>query len=298
MDLGFKSQGVDIIWANDNYQYAAETYEKNFGIRPILDDIRSIEAFPDADLVIACNPCQGFSMIGARKEHDKRNMLYKEIFRCVKQVKPKFLIMENVLGLKQLYRGKYLFRILKGLRQLGYKVKWKVLDAKHYGVPQHRERIIIVGIRSDLKYEYEFPIKTHGPELIPYVTLREAIGDLPQPKEGEYFTSHRWPFFYMSRNRRANWDSVSYTIQTDTYSIPLHPSSPPMKKLEKDKFVFTGNLYNYRRLSVAECSRIQTFPDEFQFLGFLGSQYRLIGNAVPPLLAKKIAKSIIAMESC
>ena len=187
--------------------------------------------------------------------------------------------------------------MLNGFSRAGYKVKWQILNAKDYGVPQNRERVFIIGVRKDLPVEYKFPQKTHGAGLLPYMTLMDAISDLPKPKIKEYFSNdHRRPFFYMSRNRRADWNSVSYAIQTRTENIPLHPSCPPMKKVGRDKLVFTASRKKYRRLSVRECARIQTFPDEFEFVGGLTNQYRQVGNAVPPLLAKIIAESIKSIE--
>lgn len=296
MDLGFKQAGFKIIWANDIYKYACETYKKNFGLEPIRKDIRQIKSFPEADVLVACNPCQGFSMIGKRDENDERNLLYRQIFRALRKVKPKYFVMENVVGLKHLYGGKFFDRILCGFYGLGYWPTWKIINVKDYGVPQRRERIIIVGVRKDLQVRYNFPPITHGPTLKPYVTMREAIGDLPEPSKREYYSNLDWHFFYMSRNRRASWEDVSFTIQTDGRNIPLHPSSPPMVRVGKDHWEFVEDALKYRRLCVRECARIQTFPDDFQFVGELGSQYRLIGNAVPPLLARRIAESIKSLE--
>lgn len=296
MDLGFKQAGFDIIWANDIYKYACETYKKNFGIDVIHRDIRKIKVFPKADVLVACNPCQGFSMIGKRDEKDERNTLYRQIFRALRKIRPKYFVVENVSGLRHLYEGKFFKRMLCGFYNIGYWPAWQVVNAMDYGAPQSRERIIIVGVRKDLKVRYKFPPKTHGPGLKPYVTLRDSIGHLPAPQKGEYYSNQDWHFFYMSRNRRADWDSVSFTIQTEGRNIPLHPSSPPMVKVGKDHWKFVGDASKYRRLSIRECARIQTFPDDFEFAGELGSQYKLIGNAVPPLLARRIAESIKSLE--
>lgn len=298
MDWGFKKAGFEVIWANDIYQYAREAYKKNFGLEPKAGDIRKHRKFPKADVLIACNPCQGFSMIGKRVESDKRNLLYREIFKVLKIVRPKYVVIENVKGLKLLYEGKFFDRIENAFKRHGYRVYSQILDAKDYGVPQHRERIIIVGLRKDIKVQYEFPTPTHGtgPGLRPYVTLRKAIGRMPAPKPSEYYSRDDWSFFYMSRNRRARWDDVSFTIQAEGREVALHPGSPPMMKAGKDRFVFKGPKERYRRLSIKECARIQTFPANFKFCGFLESQYRLIGNAVPPRLAMHIAESIKKAE--
>jgi len=297
MDLGFTHAGFEIIWANDISQYACKTYEKNLKLKPVNQDIRRIKNIPQADVLIACNHCQGFSAIGKRNENDKRNLLYHEIFRCLKLIKPRCFVVENVKGLAYLYNGKFLRRMLAGFKRCGYKVQWQILDAKDYEVPQHRERIIIIGIRKDFKVSFEFPVKLCGPGLKPYVTLRDAIGRMPEPKDNEYYNKEDWPFFYMSRNRLASWDSVSYTIQAQCRHIPLHPSCPDMQKVGKDKYQFVEDKKKYRRLSIQECARIQTFPDNFEFVGSLEAQYRLVGNAVPPYLARRIAESIKSMET-
>lgn len=295
MDLGFKQAGFDIIYANDINQYACQAYEGYFKVKPVNADIRTVKSLPMADVLVACNPCQGFSLIGKRNENDHRNTLYRHIFRCLRLVKPKYFVVENVRGLASLYEGKFLKRMLAGFKRAGYIVQWEILDAKDYGVPQHRERIIIVGVREDLQVEFKFPAKTHG-GLLPYVTLRDKIWSMPPPTKDEYYSRDDWPFFYMSRNRRADWDSVSYTIQAFYRHVPLHPGCPPMKFKKRDHFVFTANKKKYRRLSVRECARIQTFPDDFNFPGDLEVQYMLVGNAVPPLLARRIAESIKSLE--
>ena len=290
MDRGFIRAGHRIVWANDVDPDACASYEANLRIEPLCADIRTVEKFPDAEIVVGCNPCQGFSTIGLRNPEDERNYLYKEITRCLLQVKPKFFVTENVKGLKSLYGGRFLELILNDYREAGYRVKWELLNAKDYGVPQDRQRIFIVGIREDIDFEYHFPNKTHGKARLPTVTLRRAIGNLPAPKQGEYWADNRFSFFYMSRNRRRRWNEVSFTIQASGRHAPLHPSSPPMKKIDVDRWIFQENIRKYRRFSVKECAIIQTFEETDRFIGNLKSQYRQIGNAVPPLLAQRIAE--------
>jgi DNA (cytosine-5)-methyltransferase 1 len=296
MDSGFIQAGHRIVWANDRNKNACATYEKNLHLAPLCRDIRKVTKFPEAEIVVACNPCQGFSFIGTRNPKDERNYLYREVIRCLKQVQPKFFVTENVRGLKYLYKGKFFKLMLRRFEKTNYKVTYALLNAKDYGVPQDRERVYIVGVRKDISFEYKFPPKTHGPGLRPYVTLREAIGDLPPPKEGEFWSDNRYPFFYMSRNRRRSWDEVSYTILASGRHTPLHPGCPPMKHEGKDKWAFTDDVSKYRRLSVRECARIQTFPDNYLFEGNLTSQYMQIGNGVPPLLAYKIASVFNSFE--
>lgn len=295
MDLGFRLAGFEPVWAIDSSVTAWQTYQRNIGLRPKCKKIERVRHFPratGATGLVACAPCQGFSMIGMRNEDDPRNLLYRSVARCIRQLRPRFFVFENVRGLSLLYGRKFLHRILRAYKRLGYDVSWKLVDAADYGVPQHRKRLIIIGFRKDLKVDYKFPDPTHGPGKIPYVTLRDVLNDLPAPRSDEYYHQDDWPFFYMSRNRRATWGRPSYTIQTEPRHIALHPSCPPMRHVEKDKWVFTKGAGSYRRLSVRECARIQTFPDWFEFAGALDAQYRQVGNAVPPLLAEVIANSV------
>lgn len=296
MDLGFVQAGHEVVWANDKDKNACASYERNLHLKPLCVGIKEVDNFPQADIVVGCNPCQGFSFIGTRNPDDERNYLYEEIVRCLKMVKPKFFVTENVRGLKSLYKGKFFKLMLDDFDGAGYNLTWQLLNAKDYGVPQDRQRIFMVGVRKDLKVTYDFPRRTHGPGLQPYVTLRQAIGDLKPPKKGEYWDSNDYSFFYMSRNRRRTWEEVSFTVQASGRHTPLHPSCPPMKKVGKDRWVFTGDPKKYRRLSVRECARIQTFPDSYEFEGNVLSLYRQIGNAVPPLLALKIASAFNSLE--
>jgi DNA (cytosine-5)-methyltransferase 1 len=292
MDKGFIKAGYTVIFANDKNRDACNSYEKNLHFKPICEDIRKIEKFPTGDVVVGCNPCQGFSIIGPRNPEDPRNYLYKEILRCVLQVKPNFFVTENVKGLKSLYGGRFLKLILNDFQNAGYTVSWNLLNAKDFGVPQDRERIFMVGVRADLPFRFSFPKRTHGPGCLPYVSMREAIGDLPAPKKGEYWDDNRFSFYYLSRNRRRSWEETSFTIQASGRHSPLHPSSPPMKQVGKDKWILKGPIEKYRRLSIRECALIQTFEKSDEFAGNLHSQYLQIGNAVPPLLAQKIAEAV------
>ena len=292
MDLGFEQAGHRIIWANDNYKPAYETYAKNFSIKPLREDIRKVKSFPCADIVIGGYPCQGFSLAGNRNAFDKRNYMYLEFARVLKAVQPKMFVAENVKGVNVPFKSsvRALDLMEQEFRSCGYRVTSQLVNAKDYGVPQDRERVFIVGVRKNLKKEYVFPKKAHGkPPLKPYKTLRDAIGDLPEPKEGEYYDHTSFSSRYMSRNRIRGWNHVSYTIQASGRHAPLYPSCPPMRKVKKDVWEFTDDISKYRRLSVRECARIQTFPDDYVFYGSLNSKYKQIGNAVPPLLAKVIA---------
>ncbi len=182
LDLGFIQVGFDIVWANDFFKDAVETYQKNIGNHIILGDIIKIPSsnIPnDFDILIGGFPCQGFSVANTKRSmDDKRNYLYKEMLRVIKDKNPKFFVAENVKGLISMQQGKIIELIIDDFRKLGYKVDYRILKASDYGVPQNRERVIIIGNR--LGVENVFPTITHGnnSNLINYVTVEDVIGHL------------------------------------------------------------------------------------------------------------------------
>jgi len=292
LDLGFALAGHRVVYANDIDKTACASLRKNFGRSLEIDsrDISEVDDFPEADIVIGGYPCQGFSVAGNRDVDDKRNQLYLEFARCVKEVQPSFFLAENVKGLVSMAKGELFQRMLKKFSLLGkgYRIIPQVLNAKDYGVPQERERVFIVGIRKDVKINFQFPDRIVGPAVQKLTTLRQAIGDLPVPDLWEY-NRDRFSYIYMSRNRKKEWNDVSFTIQANGNHVPLHPSSGPMVPIGKDRCKFVSGK-KYRRLSYRECARIQSMPDQFEFEGNLADKYRQIGNAVPPLLAFHMAR--------
>jgi DNA (cytosine-5)-methyltransferase 1 len=329
LDLGFELAGHETVFANDIMKIACESYVKYFkkykntkllstdeynkliikGELPELPvingDIADINQFPDADIVTGGFPCQGFSMIGTRLETDPRNQLYLQFSRVVHKVNPKFFVAENVRGLLQLYGGRVFEAIkeeFKHTGKYGYNVQSKLLNAKNYGVAQDRERVIIVGVRSDLDFDYKYPEPTHGePDFFgnyfngqkQFITLRKEIGRFKDPSEDQVYKGKFSPL-YMSRNRRRGWDSVSFTIQANAMHVPVHPSSCRMVKVETDKFVFEPSWGKHRRLTPKECLAIQSFPRDYykKLQGSVQQQYKQIGNAVPPKLAEAVAKKL------
>jgi len=319
LDLGFENAGFNVVFANDIDESLNYTYEKN---HHILLDNRSItdlkaEDLPDADGIIGGPPCQSWSLAGKMGgSKDKRGMLFFEYVRVIKEKKPKFFVAENVPGIMSKTHISEFKKLIGLLEAAGYAISYELLDARDYGVPQERRRVIIVGYRKDLHMAFEFPPPTHSKEsvmtidgrfLSKYITLKEAIGDLPdalpvQPKskanENLPFPNHEYmvgPFstIYMSRNRRKGWDGCSYTIQAGGRHAPLHPSSSPMCKISKDEWAFLEKDPKYRRLSVREAARIQTFPDNFIFYyKNVADGYKMVGNAVPVKLAEAIARKI------
>jgi DNA (cytosine-5)-methyltransferase 1 len=292
------------VYANDIFKEALETYQRNFPETVFTHnkDIRKIKEFPKADLVVGGPPCPGFSEAGPRLVDDPRNFLYIHYIRCLMQIKPKFFIMENVKGMLTLGKGEAFRQIKQDFEAAGYKVYHKLVNARDYGVPQLRERVFLVGVREDIDFEYIFPEPTHGEGMLlkPYVTLRDAIGDLEEDP-GDYFTGS-YSSIFMSRNRKKRWDEQSFTIQASGRQAPIHPGGLPMEKVGKDKWIFPDGEENNRRLSVKEIARIQTFPDWFEFSdggnektaknARLDKKYKQIGNAVPVQLARAIARPL------
>lgn len=290
------------IYTNDMFKEANETYKLNFPSHVIQHekDIRKVANFPLCNIMLGGFPCPGFSEAGPRLIDDKRNFLYIHFIRALMQTKPEFFIAENVKGMMTLGKGEVVRQIVEDFASAGYDVKYKLVNSRDYGVPQLRERVFLVGVRQDLQYEYEFPEPTHGtaPGLKPYVTLKDAIGDL-EANPGPYYSDGSFSSIYMSRNRKKNWEDQSFTIQASGRQAPLHPGGEPMKKIGKDEWGFQGT--ENRRLSVKEIARIQTFPDWYEFSsgaqtknanGQLDKIYKQIGNAVPVLLARAIAQPI------
>ena len=309
LDLGFEKAGFEIIWANEFDKSIWATFEHNFPNTKL--DKRSIvdvpsDEIPDADGIIGGPPCQSWSEAGAgRGICDPRGKLFFEYIRVLKDKQPKFFLAENVAGILSYKHSEAYSNIVKEFEKAGYVVSQKLLNANDYDVPQDRKRVIIVGYRKDLKKKFEFP---EPQEYKP--VLKDAIWDLRRAKpakegnktngnKGLWAPNHEYmnggfSTIYMSRNRVRSWDEPSFTIQAGGRHAPIHPQAPKMKFIEQNKRIFVpGKEHLYRRLSVRECARIQTFPDDFLFIyENIADGYKMIGNAVPVNFAKHIAKKI------
>lgn len=194
--------------------------------------------------------------------------------------------------------------IRQAFNKIGYDVMQRLLNAADYGVPQERERVFFIGARRGSGIKIHFPEPTHSKEsrmdptgkmLERWRTLRDAIGDLPpfEERADDEVYNGGFSYIYMSRNRVMSWDKPSYTILASARHILLHPDSPPMIKVGRDERIFAG-YGKPRRLSIRECARIQTFPDSYRFVGnTVIDKYALIGDAVPPLLAQRVAEAVL-----
>lgn len=289
LDLGFKMAGHDIVWANDLYEDAVETYKYNLGNHIICKDIANIDTkeIPECDIIIGGFPCQGFSVANMKRhESDERNALYRQLIRVIEAKKPKFFLAENVKGLISLGKGAVFNMILNDFSQLGYKVSYKILNAADYGVPQTRQRVIIVGVRNDLKFEYVFPTPTNdktGENGLPlWISVGEALSHIPDPD---------------SPNELSNHEYSKYKLQFNGYlgHRALNPEKPAptvtARGDNKGGVVILPHPNGTRRMSCRELAAVQSFPLDYKFLGNRSSVYRQIGNAVPPLLGYAVAKT-------
>ena len=185
-DAGVVAAGFDVVLANDKLAYAKDVYlANNPGTDYVVGDVKKIIAFPKAQLLIGCYPCQGFSQGGARIPDRSVNTLYKEFARALKAIRPKAFIVENVSGLRRSNFSHILADQISTFSEIGYKVKTNLLNAADFGVAQNRKRIFIVGIRNDFSIEYEFPLPTHGPKgTTEKITIRTALAGMPEWPEG------------------------------------------------------------------------------------------------------------------
>jgi DNA (cytosine-5)-methyltransferase 1 len=287
MDLGFKggfeflgqryaSLPFDIVWANDINETACRTYRNNIGNHIVAGDIwKLMDQMPQgADIVIGGFPCQDISVNGKGAGVDgKRSGLYRAMVEVVSRIQPKIFIAENVKGLLMRHNAKSLERVLADFKALGYDVTFKLYNAADYGVPQTRERVIIVGTHPGAsKFDPPSAIRSKAN----YVTAREAIEDLARLPEKEEF-NHVWSRANRSAeqgNRKLIADRAGYTIRAECHgNIQFHYKLP-------------------RRISMREAARFQSFPDNFIFDSKLRETERQVGNAVAPVFAWHIAKAV------
>ena len=321
--LGFTQSGFDLVYANDNNPDACNTLINQFGKDRIFKgNIRKIDTFKSSNVICGDFPCQGFSSGGCRNINDDRNMLYKELKRAISIVKPEFFVVENVKGFvtlgestgkffkdgKIIMLGEIATIVIDELSKLGYNVTYELHNASNYGVPQDRERIIIVGVRDDLNFKFRFP-----KPLFHQTTMEECGVNLIIENDDEiyrggkddsmdYFSSR-----YMQRDRIRKWTEPSHTITASANQVPPSPNCKAMWKYDifsngrpKDKdFIDFYRRHQQdvspglHRMSWRQCAAIQGFPLDYEFSGDLKSKYRQIGNAVPPPLMKQIADCIM-----
>lgn len=293
LDYGLIQAGHQVIWANDIDPDAVETYKQNISNHIVCADIKDIDlnSIPISDVIIGGFPCQGFSVANLKRDvKDDRNQLYLFFKSIVAAKQPKFFIAENVKGILSLEKGKVIKQIVDDFTEAGYLVEVHKVNMADYGVPQHRERVIIIGQRKDISDHIllEFPHPTHFKDKQPHwVSIKDAIGNLPDVTE---------------QNDDPNNVCSAYKVVVRNFTAhrPTDPNKPSPTILARGNGkggVCAIPHYNgYRRLSVRESATIQTFPNSFIFHGKLGSCYRQIGNAVPVHFGKLLGESLKKLE--
>ena len=312
--MGFHNAGFRTVVANEYDPKICPTFRHNFPEVDLIEgDIRNINAeiFPlHVDGIIGGPPCQSWSEGGAKRGFDvPRGQLFLEYIRVLEATQPLFFVAENVSGMLAPRHANAVAAFLESFRTAGvhgYDVQLRMLNARDFEVPEDRERIFFIGFRRDLQInDFEYP---HSIE--PRVTLRDAIWDLRDTAipalehnhtngdacivdNHEYYVSG-FSSIFMSRNRVRSWDEQGFTVQASGRQCQLHPQAPTMELVEPNRRRFVpGSEHLYRRMTVREVARIQTFPDNFHFIyDDVNMGYKMIGNAVPVNLAFHVANQI------
>lgn len=300
MDLGFVGgfrylsqlyprNRFTVVRAYDINPKAVDTYNAN--LDPVAEkrDVTTLSKndIPEVDVVLGGFPCQDFSVAGKRQGISvHRGRLYKALVRTVEAARPKVFVAENVKGLLSANAGLAIRVIADDFANAGpgYRIHMRVLNAADYGVPQRRERVFIVGIRNDLCGDFSFPEPGHAPpaiadgeSLLPWVTARQALEDLED--QARLMSLPNWEWSKASKNRGQGNNAIA----------PDKPA-PTIRAEHHGNIEFHYSLL--RRLSVREAARLQSFPDDFVFKASMSEAYKLVGNAVPPVLAWHLARSI------
>ena len=283
----------ELIYAMDIDQKALNTHKLNFkGTEIRCADICEVDTseIPECDIVIGGFPCQSFSTVNPTKDpFDDRANLYKQMVRVVQEKQPQAFVAENVKGLMTLHKGEIFKRVCKAFEDAGYTLSFKLLNAADYGVPQKRERVILVGFRKDLKLQYKFP---EAPNIGKWVPLSVAVPQLAISEEKYYFSQRAVEGMKNAKPnmKRGLWqklDEPCLTVTSHLAKVSLNSRDPVL--------LVDSNKELYRRFTPREAARIQSFPDEFHFAGSETDAYRQIGNAVPPVLFWHITKKIAEM---
>ncbi|HFI0645141.1 TPA: DNA cytosine methyltransferase [Streptococcus suis] len=328
LSYGFEQAGFNVLLGVDNDSKALETFQKNHKNSQTLcgditnvsyeEDIKPLIGDKKIDLIVGGPPCQGMSLSGPRKFDDPRNKLYLSYIRLVKEIQPTAFVIENVIGIISLFKGKIKDSIIEEFSKMGYRVQYKILLASDYGVPQNRKRVIFIGTRKD-GFEYPEPLGT-------IVTTEMALSDLPTlenelgQEEMAYISAPENDYQKQMRKHSSkvlNHIAAKHSEKV-TNTIVLVPDGGNYKNLPEElrntrnfnvawtRFaswkpaptIDTGHRhhfhYKYNRVpTVRESARLQSFPDNFIFYGSKTQQFRQVGNAVPPLMAQQIANSLL-----
>lgn len=287
----YPTHNFEIVGAYDNDPYCTKIYNENFAHKCVVADVRSIniKSLPNFDILIGGFPCQSFSISAQNPPRlgykDERGMLFFEMVKILKEKKPRFFIAENVKGILSANKGQAFPMIIKEFESAGYKVKFKLLNASEFGVPQKRERVIIVGFRDYLDYtHFKFPSPTTQFDKVP---LRLVINESDNNNERLFFSKKAVAGMLavrdkMNKGRVQSLDEPCNTISSHLAKVSLNSTDPVL--------LINGR---YRRFSSSECARIQSFPESFVWNCVSeAKQLKAIGNAVPPALMWHIAQSL------
>lgn len=285
--MGFENAGYRIVYSNDNDKNCCTTYRANFG-HINEEDIREIELdkIPNFDIMLAGFPCQPFSMIGKREGlKDDRGKLFFELIKILATKKPQAIFLENVKHLLKHEEGKSFERIKQNLESLNYKIYWKIINSADFGVPQHRERLYIVGfLNHDTKFE--FPIGTQTSKL------EDIFEKNPDEK---FYLSEKYYSGLLAHKRRHQERGSGFGCEIldskDVSNTLVAGNMGRERNLIKDKPT-KKNRWGIRRLTIRECARLQGFPNTFKLPVPVTSAYKQLGNAVTVPVAKAIADSI------
>lgn len=348
---GFRQAGFHVLAGQDFDEQAGATFaathpEAKFVGGPI-QDVTPQQLLKAAglkrgeiDVIVGGPPCQGYSVYNhQRGVSDPRAGLFREYLRIVKGIQPRWLVMENVTGITSIAGGHIVGEIFAAMEGLGYRVDMKVLRAEEFGVPQERRRVFFIATRTDAPIL--FPEPTHGPDLLPFVTVWDAISDLPKLENGEKFSPRTYPILpqngyqallrgacttvqnhsasrlsYINQERMkhippgGSWRDIPFDLlpagmklakrsdHTKRYGRPKKTdlACTILTKCDVHWGAYIHPLQN-RSFTVREAARLQSFPDFFTFQGSSTEQFVQVGNAVPPLLGKKVAESLFLADT-
>lgn len=285
----YNSNGMQIVYANDIDDNACNIFKKNFGIIPDNRDIREVKSddIPEFDILTGGFPCQSFSIVAQNPKRlgmkDERGKLFFEMCRILKEKQPKCFIAENVKGILTANKKSAFPLILKEFEDSGYDVQYRILNSANYGVPQKRERVIIVGFRSDLNIKFDFPENIINDES-KFEPLEKVV---EKSVDEKYFFSQRAVEGMlrrresMNKGRAQDLSKPCNTVGAHLAKVSLNSTDPVLKEGEK-----------YRRFTPREVARIQSFPENFELVGSEAAQYRALGNAIPPVLFWYVANAV------
>lgn len=285
----YDSNNMEIVYANDIDPNACAIFEKNFGISPDCRDIREVKGdeIPEFDILTGGFPCQSFSIVAQNPVRlgiqDERGKLFFEMCRVLREKKPKCFIAENVKGIMTANKRSAFPLILKEFEYSGYDIKYSILNSANYGVPQKRERVIIVGFRKDLKINFKFPNLVFEKEE-QFVPLSSVVEDTVDEK---YFFSGR-AVEGMLKNRESMNKGRAQDVTKPCNTVGAHLAKVSLNSTDPVLMV-NGR---YRRFTPREVARIQSFPETFELVGSEAAQYRALGNAIPPVMFWYVANAV------